>query len=449
MKLSGYQSEAIERMLNPDGPTPTFGVYDVPGAGKTAVAINGHLQLDRFPALVTVPAHLVLQWKGELERWGVPSEEIGYCPRGMNQVKRLEQFTRDCAFQLVTYQMWTSEVFAPFLLHSSWGSYSFDEAHRLRKGRKGKGEVWQQVSKLRTKTRSKHMKTPVWLFTGTPIVKDATDVWPLLHLANPVRYSSRRNFAIDTCYTTQGKYSLYIGKVRDLERFHKQLGKWSIRRTWREIPELKGLKRRDIQLPLELEPRELARHRAIKKDYRDPLTGEAIYSSAAMIHALRRLTISAKVDTLAEVVEDHPGRWLALGWYKDCTRMAYDRARKLRGSHVGYIDGTTSERERQRVLAAYNSDPEYIIVGTIGALETGLNLQAGYQVAFLEQHWLPTSNEQAVDRLFRRGQSQPVLIYWMHCLKTFDMRVKRAAETRDANIEQALGEYLDEEEWAA
>ncbi|HEV2175197.1 MAG TPA: SNF2-related protein, partial [Nitrospira sp.] len=425
-------------------PTPTFACFDVPGAGKTAVAINAHIQQARFPALITVPAHLVLQWRNELLRWDVPEDEIGYCPRGMGPRERLSYLASDRAFQLVTYNMWSSPMYRELLLSYGWSSYSFDESHRLRKGRLGKGGAWTPISHLRTKTRSKHMQTPLWLFSGTPIVKDATDVYPLLHLVNPYRYSSRNDFATEWCRTSTTPYGMHVGPLRDPSRFHALLGRHSIRRSWKEIPELAGLKRRDIQLPVELSPADLARHRGIKRDYRDPLTSLPVYSSSGMIHMLRRVSAAAKCAVLPELIEDHPGRWLILSWYKDTARLAQSSLRNV-SLPVSYVDGSTSEGKREKALEIYRKGG--ILVGTLGALETGLNLQVGYQVAFVEQHWLSTTNEQAVARVLRRGQSQPVLVYWLYCPKSFDMRVRSVADRREADIHRALDGFIDDEEW--
>jgi hypothetical protein len=251
MILSGYQQEAVDRIIGSLDDRRTFANYDVPGAGKTATAINAHTTYGQFPALITVPAHLVLQWRGELIRWGIPADQIAYCPRGMKPAERLTHLANvDAAFTIVSYNMWTSKMYQDLLMHPSWQAYSFDESHRLRKGRQGRGGLWAPISRLRTKTRSKHLKTPLWWLSGTPIVKDASDVFPLLHMANPYRYKSRRDFALETCKTSQTPYGLHIGPVRDPEKFRELLGKYSIRRTWREIPELKDLKKRDIELPI-------------------------------------------------------------------------------------------------------------------------------------------------------------------------------------------------------
>lgn len=448
MKLSGYQEEAVERLIEPRKPTPTYGCFDVPGAGKTAVAINAHLQLDHFPALITTPSHLILQWRDELLRWGIPEDQIGYCPRGMKPAERLRHLSEDRAFQLVSYNMWPMEAYKGLLQNYGWGSYSFDESHRLRKGRKGRGGVWGPISQLRTKTRTRHRQTPLWLFTGTPIVKDPSDAFPLVNLANPQRYTSRQDFATEWCRTSRTPYGLHIGPLRENRRdeFHALLGRHSIRRNWSQIPELRDLKRRDIPLPVELDPKDLVRHRTIKREYRDPLTSLPVYSSSGMIHMLRTITAVAKCAILPELIDDHPGSWLILSWYKDTAKLAYQTLKGSRGVAVpvSYIDGSTPESQRRKALEIYRKGG--ILVGTLGALETGLNLQTGYQIAFVEQHWLSTTNDQAVARVLRRGQKQPVLVYWLHCPRSFDMRVKRVAEKREATIEDALSGFLSDEE---
>lgn len=447
MKLSDYQLVGLGRLLAAEKPTPTFGLFDVQGAGKTATVIEAYKERNRWPVLITVPAHLVLQWRDELIRWGVPVSEIAYTPRGMSLTKRLHQLEQsDKSVTLVTYNMWANTNYWPYLLQRKWNAFAFDEAHRLRKGKHGKKGWWETVNWLRTKTKSTHLYTPLWLLSGTPMITDATDLWPLLHLAAPRVYRSRDDFAMQYCHTYRGPYSLQIGKLRDTAEFHRLIGRYSIRRTWRNIPELRALTRRDIPVPVELAASELSRHRTIKREYRDPVSDTPLSSSSAMIHALRRLSIGPKVDEWAELVLDHPGRWLVLTWYRDSARLAEAKAVKLFGpTKVGYIDGSSSERQRAIAFNRYKSGG--VLVGTIGALAEGLNLQQGYQVAFLERHWLSTTNEQALARVFRRGQTQPVLIFWLDAPHTFDMRVKRVSEGRAKDIESALDSFLKDEEW--
>lgn len=444
LTLSDYQIEAVGRLLAATRPTPTFGLFDVPGAGKTASTINALQQQDRFPAVITCPAHLVLQWRQQLMLWGVPAEEISYTPKGMSVAKRLAQLeNEDAAYAIVSYHMWSNTNYWPYLLQRRQQAYVFDEAHRLRKGRKGRKGWWETINWLRTKTRSKHLYTPLWLLTGTPIVKDATDIYPMLHLAAPQVYTSRDDFAKQYCHTSDTPYGLHVGKLRNPKSFHRLLGRYSLRRNYAQIPELAGLERIDTDLPVELSQTELSRHRKIRKDYRDPVTNEPLNSSAAMIHALRKLTADAKIEALLELTEDKRGRWLILCWYRDTAYKLGDKLQRKYGlPNVGVITGATSERDRETGLDRYRSGG--MLVGTIAALSEGLNLQQGNYVAFVEQHWLSTENEQALARVLRRGQERPVLVYWLYAPGTFDMRVRKVAKSRGANIEKALDEYLAE-----
>lgn len=448
MKLDPHQVKAVDRFTA----NTTYGCFDVPGSGKTAVAINAHLRLDRFPALITVPAHLVLQWVDQLQLWGVPETEISATPRGSNPVDRIEALFAGTAFSVVSYEMWTTDRYRPYLLDRDWASYSFDEAHRLRRGGKRRkrsveGGAYKAVKWLRTKTRSSHMKTPVWWLTGTPIVKDATDVWPFLAMANPYRYTSRDRFAQDTCYTALTPYGMHIGKVRDPVAFHRQLSRYSLRRGWHAIPELRDLRIRHVDVPVMLDAGQRKRHRAIKQDYRDPETGEPLFTSGAMIRALRQVSMQAKLDAAGELLADHPGRWFVLSWYRASARLLESVARKT-GRPVGYIDGSVPEAERQEALRRYKANRGGILVATIASTKEGLDgLQVGNQVMFAEQHYLSEENASAWQRLYRRGQGQPVLAYWLYVRGSFDMRVRRIAAKRGANIEEALQEFLEKEPW--
>jgi len=443
MHLSPEQIKAANLFLEHE----TFACYDPQGAGKTAVAINAAVEHGQFPVLIVLPAHLIPQWRMQLELWGVPAEEIATAPRGCGPAIRHAALQSDCAFTLVSYNTLASYDYMPECLDPRWKAYVFDESHRM--GRNGKGQAWHHAKLLRTKSRTKHTHTPIWLLSGTPLVKNAVDVWPLLFLVNKYKYGNRERFARDTCHTYQGDYSLQIGAVKDTHAFHQLLGQHSIRRSWREIPSLAGLSRRDVNLPLELAPKDLNRHREIKRNYRDPETGEPLNSSAQMIHALRRLTISAKVEAVTEFVQDHPGRLLLLAWYRSSAHSLATAVSRVNKVPIAYVDGGTPERQREHAFSTYSSDSNCIFVGTIGSMAEGWDgfQRIGHQVLFAEQHYLSATNEQAVARVLRRGQSQPVLVYWMYALKSFDMRVRRVAKKRQADIDEALGEFLKEEEW--
>jgi SWI/SNF-related matrix-associated actin-dependent regulator of chromatin subfamily A-like protein 1 len=440
VKVAPYQEVAIQRLLEHE----TYGCFDPAGTGKTAVAINAFERLDRYPVIVTAPAHLITQWEEELIAWGCPPEEIAATPRGTKARDRKAALESNAAIKIVSYNAWHSDTYSPYLLDRNNAAFVFDESHRLRKGRRGKGAAWQNVKRLRTKTRSKHLHTPVWWLSGTPLVKDATDLWPFLAMCEPFRFTSREDFAHQYCRTWYSDYGLQVGKLRDRAGFQRLMGKHSIKRSWTDIPELASLSSIVPDVPLLLTREELSRQRHIKQHRRDPITGEALWSNASAIRALRRITMPAKLDAASELFEDRPGRWLCVAWYRSSASDLFDRANRIRRGSVSYIDGSTLERDRQMAYRRYKRDPEHVIVGTIGALKEGLNLQAGHKVMFAEEHYLSADNDQAVNRVLRRGQTQPVLVYKLYCRNSFDVRVRATARRRHRNIEEAFAEFLEE-----
>lgn len=437
MELSSTQLKAVRLFVG----NPTFGCFDVPGAGKTAVAINAIEQLDRYPALITLPAHLIPQWKGELEAWGVPPEEIAAAPRGCGPKKRLDALTGDRAISLVSYNTWSSWSYIPYLVDPRWQAFVFDESHRLRRGR---GASAKSVHWLRTKSRSQHGRklTPIWALSGTPLVRDAGDIFPFLQLCAPARFSSRRRFVQDMCYTTETPYRLDVGKVRDQAAFRKVLGEFSIRRLWHQIPELAKLDRRDISVPVELSPKTLTRHRYIKKNWRDPETDTPLLTAGARVHALRRIIVPEKLEAAREVLDDMPGPVIVLVWYRDTAATAVDMLSRL-SRPVMSITGGTSEPDRAKALAMYRTKRNPVLIGTIGSLKEGWNLQTGHQILVVEQHYLSTDNDQAIHRALRRGQQQTVGVWWLWAPKSIDVRVRYLARKRGENVSHALDDLLE------
>jgi SNF2 family DNA or RNA helicase len=75
------------------------------------------------------------------------------------------------------------------------------------------------------------------------------------------------------------------------------------------------------------------------------------------------------------------------------------------------IDGKMSLQKRRKVLDAFNSDDDTVILlASIKAAGQGLNLTAASRVFIMEPLWNPAAEVQAVDRVHRIGQKREVII---------------------------------------
>jgi SNF2 family DNA or RNA helicase len=89
-----------------------------------------------------------------------------------------------------------------------------------------------------------------------------------------------------------------------------------------------------------------------------------------------------------------------------------------------YITGEVDSEQRQANVKRFQEDSNCkFIVGTIGAMGTGLTLTAGTVEIFMDEPWNRANKEQAEDRCHRVGTTENVTIYTLLCKDTIDERI--------------------------
>ena len=97
---------------------------------------------------------------------------------------------------------------------------------------------------------------------------------------------------------------------------------------------------------------------------------------------------------------------------------------KLKQYNPAIITGETKDDERTAQQDKFMLDNTCkVIIGTIGAMGTGLTLTAGNTVIFLDEPWNKALFDQAVDRCHRIGTKSTVFIYSIMCKDTIDERI--------------------------
>ena len=135
---------------------------------------------------------------------------------------------------------------------------------------------------------------------------------------------------------------------------------------------------------------------------------------------------SAKLDRMEEIVADaiENGRKVVI--FSNWTQITDAIYHRLCGRYYGVscITGETKDEIRQEVVDMFqNTDICKILIGTIGAMGTGLTLHAGTVEIFLDEPWNRANKEQAEDRCHRIGQKQNVTIHTIMCKNTIDERI--------------------------
>jgi SNF2 family DNA or RNA helicase len=103
------------------------------------------------------------------------------------------------------------------------------------------------------------------------------------------------------------------------------------------------------------------------------------------------------------------------------------------------LDGST--RDRGAVVDSFQdpAGPE-VLLASLKAGGTGLNLTAADHVFLLDPWWNPAAEDQAADRAHRIGQDRPVMVYRLVAKDTVEERILALQERKRALADVALGE---------
>lgn len=115
----------------------------------------------------------------------------------------------------------------------------------------------------------------------------------------------------------------------------------------------------------------------------------------------------------------------------------------LKNSHISYrrLDGTMSIAARDKAVKDFNADPEVdVMLMSLKAGNLGLNMVAACRVILLDLWWNPTTEDQAVDRAHRIGQTRTVTVSRLTVKDTVEDRILALQEDKRKMVASAFGE---------
>ncbi|GAA5893228.1 hypothetical protein JCM8208_004381 [Rhodotorula glutinis] len=117
----------------------------------------------------------------------------------------------------------------------------------------------------------------------------------------------------------------------------------------------------------------------------------------------------------------------------------------LEDNHIQYdrLDGGMNRDQRSAAMAAFKADPKCeVLLVSLRAGGVGLNLTAGRRVYLMEPFWNPAVENQAVDRIYRLGQThsvQTVRFVMQDSIETNMLKIqKRKMELASMSIGRTL-----------
>ncbi len=421
--LHPHQLKALERIR------PNRGHYlgDEPGCGKTIVALDVVCTSGQL-TVITVPAYLKQNWLRECER---------FYPEVKAQI-----FTRDFVLDKATKIIILSYEMLPkcqkFFRTAQF--YIFDEAHLASNPRTLRAK---KISEYVARYKPRQLL----LMSGTIIKNRIPDLYMPLKLLDVVNdcgfrehypnfISFCRRFTHEKLVKTGGFIRKeYLG-IQNEDELRRWLKPFYSRNKLSDIAELPPMVLQTIELEggTSLLDKELKaewdKYRDgdyIGDDYggdEDELVGEHI-SSAKARSALEKAPAVASFAT--DLLACFAG---PLVIFSDHRASAADICSRLRGAgHTAeLIMGGMSDKHRDAVCQRFQAGELDAVVGTLGAMSTGLTLTRAATALVCDRSWSPSVNVQAVKRIHRISQTNKCRVYYFVRGKIDEAIAKNLAE---------------------
>ncbi|MEV6168605.1 DEAD/DEAH box helicase [Streptomyces sp. NPDC051954] len=411
------------------------------GLGKTITLIALHLKRARSePTLVICPASLLGNWQREITRFapGVPVRRFHGPDRTLDDL--------DGGFVLTTYG--TMRSAAPTLAQQAWGMVVADEAQHV------KNPYSATAKALRT------IPTPARVaLTGTPVENNLSELWALLDWTTPGLLGPLKSFRARHARAVENgedeeaverlarlvRPFLLRRKKSDpgivpelppktetdhpvpLTREQASLYEAVVRESMLAIETAQGIARRGLVLKLLTSLKQICNHPALylKEDVRGD--GQAVRSGKL-----------ALLDELLDTLLAEDGSALVFTQYVGMARLITSHL-ATRAVPVDLLHGGTPVPERERMVDRFQSGATPVLILSLKAAGTGLNLTRAGHVVHFDRWWNPAVEEQATDRAYRIGQTQPVQVHRLITEGTIEDRIAEMLESKRALADAILG----------
>ncbi|TMS01324.1 DNA excision repair protein ERCC-6-like [Larimichthys crocea] len=145
--------------------------------------------------------------------------------------------------------------------------------------------------------------------------------------------------------------------------------------------------------------------------------------------------------TLLERLRQEGHRTLVFAHYRKVLDII-ERILGNRGFKVLRLDGTITQiAERERRITLFQNDDRYsvfLLTTQVGGV--GITLTAANRVVIYDPSWNPATDAQAVDRAYRIGQTENVVIYRLITCGTVEEKIYRRQVFKDSLIRQNTGD---------
>ncbi len=296
-----------------------------------------------------------------------------------------------------------------------------------------------------------------FVLSGTPLENRQLDLWSIFRFLLPGLLGTRAGF----------EAALLRDRDGTVERLRVQIAPFVLRRTKDEVAkELPAKVVMDLRCPLTDEQRlEYAKIcdeglRRLGSDLGSAMR-EKSFGLFALLTRLRQACCDPDLLPWVKAGTEASGKLNILvaklaevlaGGHKVVIFsqfvMFLDRVREVLAAQfpdVARYELTGGTIDRQKPVQQFQNAPDRaIMLVSLKAAGTGITLHAADYVFLLDPWWNPAVEDQAIDRVHRLGQANPVFVYRLMTAGTIEERIQALKAEKRAMFDQIVGKFRTE-----
>ena len=392
---------------------------------------------DLRPMLLVCPTSVVGNWEREITRFAPSLSMLRHY--GLARIQNAEDFVAQAPGKIVITSYGLMRRDASWLRDIDFSVVVLDEAQFIKNA----------ASATARTARSLKASTRIAL-TGTPVENHLAELWSIMEFLNPgllgPHETFRREIAIpverygreDVALRLRRMVAPFIlrrtkidpGIATDLPakqetkvycsltREQATLYQNAIDDAFSDIETADGITRRGRVLALLTALKQVCNHPAHYLREQGPLTGR-----------------SGKLDRLCEMLREvlaTQDRVLVFTQYREMGERLVRVLSRLQGKPVPFLHGGVARAARDELVRRFQEQPKSsrIMIVSLKAGGTGLNLTAATEVFHFDRWWNPAVEDQATDRAYRIGQQRNVQVYKLLCAGTVEEKIDAMLESK-------------------
>jgi len=425
------------------------------GLGKTLqlIALLLHLQENEAlenPTLVVCPTSVLGNWEREVKKFGPTLKVLVHHGDKRAKGKAFATAIKGKDLIITSYALVFRD--AKEFQGIKWQGLVLDEAQNIKNSEAKQSQAVRQIEAS--------FKIAL---TGTPVENRLQELWSILEFLNPGYLGPRnffqRRFAIpiekygdrESLQTLRSLVRPFILRrlktdkeiIQDLPEKQEMtvfcglaaqqavLYQKIVEESIAELDSAEGIQRRGMILALLVKLKQLCNHPALVKAEAKPKELEIKSQESGKLQRL--------VEMLEEVLAEGD-RALIFTQFAEWGKLLKPHLEQHLGREVLFLYGGIRQQQREEMIDRFQHDPQGppIMILSLKAGGTGLNLTRATHVFHYDRWWNPAVENQATDRVFRIGQTRNVQVHKFVCTGTLEEKIHDMIESKKALAEQVV-----------